>query len=100
MSPDWLGSPQHFVAGIAVGAAASAFVRRRIAPAWLAFVFALGVVALAELLVELAEYPLLYGADAHASAYYDTIADLAATLAGGLVGALVALVAPSRRASE
>lgn len=92
MSPDWLGSPQHLVAGALLGAAAALFVRRRIAPAWLAFAFALGVVALAELLVELVEYPLLYGAHAHARAYYDTIVDLAATLVGGIVGASLAPV--------
>jgi len=95
MSPDWLGSPQHVVAGTLVGAAA----RRRIAPTWLAFAFSLGIVALAELLVELIEYPLLYGADAHARAYYDTIADLAATLTGGAVGALVPLLGVHRRPS-
>jgi predicted PurR-regulated permease PerM len=100
MSPDWLGSPQHAVAGALLGAAAIAFARRRIQPTWLALAFALGVVALAELLVELVEYPLLYGADAHARAYYDTIADLAATLAGGVVGALAAVVVPSRRSSK
>jgi len=97
MSPDWLGSPQHVVAGAFVGAAAAAFAHRRISPAWLALAFSLGVVALAELLVELAEYPLLYGADAHARAYYDTIVDLAATLVGGLAGALAALATVSLR---
>ena len=88
MSPDWLGSPQHVVAGALLGAA---FARRRIRLLWLVLLFALGVVALAELLVELVEYPLLYGADAHARANYDTIADL---------GAAVALAAPPRRSSE
>jgi hypothetical protein len=100
MSPDWLGSPQHVVAGLLLGAAATVFARRRIAPLWLALLFALGVVALAELLVEVVEYPLLYGADAHAHAYYDTIADLAATLVGGILGVLLMLVAPARRSSK
>jgi hypothetical protein len=100
MSPDWLGSPQHFVAGALLGAATVAFARRRIQPTWLLLAFALGVVALAELLVELIEYPLLYGADAHARAYYDTIADLAATLVGGAVGALMALVTLRPRSSK
>lgn len=100
MSPDWLGSPQHLVAGALLGAVAILFARRRIQPAWLLLAFALGVVALAELLVELIEYPLLYGADAHARAYYDTIADLAATLVGGAVGALVALVVRRHRFTE
>jgi hypothetical protein len=96
MSPDWLGSPQHVVAGLVLGAAAALFARRRIRPPWLALAFALGVVALAELLVELVEYPLLYGADAHARAYYDTVADLAATLAGGVLGVLLALMTSAR----
>jgi hypothetical protein len=97
MSPDWLGSPQHVVAGLLLGAAATVFARRRMRPVWLVLLFALGVVALAELLVELVEYPLLYGADAHARAYYDTIADIAATLAGGVLGVMLALVMPARR---
>jgi hypothetical protein len=104
MSPDWLGSPQHVLAGVLagvlVGAVAVAFGRRRIQPSWLLLAFTLGIVALAELLVELVEYPLLYGADAHAGAYYDTIADLAATLAATLVGAVAALAAALRRSSE
>lgn len=100
MSPDWLGSPQHVVAGALLGAAAVACARRRIHPTWLLLAFALGVVALAELLVELVEYPLLYGADAHARAYYDTIADLAATLAGGVVGVAAATAAAARRPAE
>jgi hypothetical protein len=99
MSPDWLGSPQHVVAGALVGATAVVFARRRIQPTWLLLAFALGIVALAELLVELVEYPLLYGGDAHARAYYDTIADLAATLVGGLIGA-VALAAQAQRSSK
>jgi len=99
MSPDWLGSPQHVAAGLVLGGVAVAFARRRIGPVRLTLAFALGVVALAELLVELVEYPLLYGADAHAGAYYDTIADLAATLAGGVFGALVTLLTLGRRRS-
>jgi len=100
MSPDWLGSPQHVVAGLLLGAAAVVFARRRMRPRWLVLLFALGVVALAELLVELVEYPLLYGADAHARAYYDTIADMAATLVGGGVGVLLVLVVPFRRSAK
>ncbi|MBS1868833.1 MAG: hypothetical protein JSS99_04145 [Actinobacteria bacterium] len=94
MSPDWLGSPQHVVAGLLLGAAGAAFARRRMRSAWLVLAFALGLVALAELLVELVEYPLLYGAAAHAHAYDDTIADMAATLVGGVVCGLAALVMP------
>jgi hypothetical protein len=91
MSPDWLGSPQHLLAGALLGAAAVAVGRHRIRPIWLLLAVAVGCVATAELLVELVEYPLLYGDEATARAYYDTIADLAATLAGGAVGAFAAL---------
>ncbi|MGN6188109.1 MAG: hypothetical protein ACTHOE_04370 [Conexibacter sp.] len=98
MSPDWLGSPQHVVAGAVLAAAALLFVRRWVRAWWLALAFALGVVSLAELLVELAEYPLLYGAGAHARAYYDTIADLAATLVGGVAGASAGFVILARGA--
>jgi hypothetical protein len=97
MAPDWLGSPQHAIAGLLLGAAVVALTRRRVGSTWLLLALAVGVVALAELLVELVEYPLLYGADAHAAAYYDTVADMAATLVGGVAGACAALALGSAR---
>jgi hypothetical protein len=95
MHPDWLGSPQHFLGGafaavLAIVVAARLGVR---GPLLLAVV-GLGVAMTAEAVVEIAEYAFRI---AHATAYYDTIADLAATLAGALVGAGVAAVAVSRR---
>jgi len=97
MAPDWLGSPQHLVAGAMLGAAVVVAGRAQIRPAWLLLALAVGVVATAELLVELAEYPLLFGGNATQRAYYDTIADLAATLTGGITGALAATALVARR---
>ncbi len=97
MHPDWLGSPQHFVGG--AFAAVRRDRRRRAAlgvrgPLLLLAVLGLGVAMTAEAVVEIVEYAFRI---AHATAYYDTIADLAATLAGALVGAGVTAVAVSRR---
>jgi uncharacterized membrane protein YjdF len=90
MHPDWLGSPQHFVAGLVLAFAIALVAGRRgIGPYWLIAVLAVAVTMLAESAVELVEYPLLYSDRFHATAYYDTIADIASTL----VGALVAVVA-------
>jgi hypothetical protein len=96
MHPDWLGSPQHFLGGafaavLAIVVAARLGVR---GPLLLLAVLGLGVAMTAEAVVEILEYAFRI---AHATAYYDTIADLAATLAGALVGAGVAAVAVSRR---
>jgi hypothetical protein len=70
-SPNWLGSPQHFVIGaiaatVVFGAARSKWVRL---PAWVAFVLAVSLVSTAELVLELIEYPLLYADHVHRSAY-------------------------------
>lgn len=94
MHPDWLGSPQHvaggaFAAAIAIIVAARLGVRGRL----LLAVLGVGVAMTAETVVELAEYAFRV---AHATAYYDTIADLAATLAGAVLGAGVAAFALSR----
>lgn len=95
MHPDWLGSPQHFLGGafaavLAIVVAARLGVRGPL----LLGVLGVGVAMTAEAVVEIAEYAFRI---AHATAYYDTIADLAATLAGAVVGAGVAAVAVSRR---
>lgn len=91
MSPNWLGSPQHVVAGFVLALAVGVWGRRRVGAAWQLAGLALAVTMAAEALVELAEYPLLYAHDVHASAYYDTIADIGATLAGAIAGTLIAL---------
>ena len=98
MTPDWLGSPQHFVAGAILSLTVGLIVRRRLFPTWWAAASAAIIVTMAaEALVELAEYPLLYGDSASETAYYDTIADIGLTLVGAVVGALVAVVVYRRR---
>lgn len=95
MHPDWLGSPQHVVGGalaaaLAVLAADRLGVRGRL----LLVVLGVGVAMTTETVVELAEYAFRV---AHATAYYDTIADLAATLAGALAAAAATALAVSAR---
>jgi uncharacterized membrane protein YjdF len=94
--PDWLGNPQHFVAG-ALLAAAVAFWSPRIGitNGWIAAAMAIGVTMAAEAIVELVEYPLRYSDDPNLTAYFDTLSDLASSLAGACVG--VAGVAIARR---
>lgn len=94
MHPDWLGSPQHFVAG-AILAVAIVLACRRLAvgPTWVVAALAIGVTMAAESAVELVEYPLLYSDSFHKSAYYDTLADIAATLAGAVAGTFGTLLA-------
>lgn len=97
-SPDWLGSPQHFIGGL-VMAAALCVILSRLLPAQklTTALLAIGLTSFAEVAIEVLEYPILYGDTASAQAYYDTIADLAATLAGALTGtAAIALVASRR----
>ena len=91
--PDWLGGPQHFVVG-AIAAVVVFFAarsRRLALPEWLAFILAVALVCTAELVVELVEYPLLYGYHFHYGAYYDTLADMANSIVGAVVGAAVAI---------
>jgi cell shape-determining protein MreD len=92
LSPDWLGSPQHLVAGAILGFMVGRMASRWVTQPWLIFVVAVGVVCTAELVVELIEYPLLYSGKPHVSAYYDTLADLADTIVGGVIGAALSLI--------
>src|SRR6478609_3924369 len=101
--PNWLGSPQHVIAGFVLAAVVVGLARHFGLPIWLAVVVAIGVTSTAEILVELVEYPLLYSDKFHYSAYWDTLADLASTLVGGIAGAIVAAFVPlpvSRRGSQ
>ena len=92
MHPDWLGSPQHFVAGAGLAVAVVMLAPRfSIQNAWVAAALAVGIVMVAEALVELVEYPLMYSDDPNLTAYFDTLADLANSLVGGVVGAGAAL---------
>lgn len=98
MSPNWLGSPQHPLAGLLLALATVAVLRRRELPWPLLGALAIGVVATAGLLVEVAEFWLLYDGSASAGAYVDTVSDLASTLVGGVVGTGLALLLVARRA--
>jgi hypothetical protein len=88
--PNWLGSPQHFVGGVGLAAAVVVAARWRGLGGALAFALAVGIASTVEILIELMEYPLLYADRFHASAYYDTLADMGNTLVGGIVGAAIA----------
>jgi len=92
MHPDWLGNPQHFVAGALLAAAVVILAPRfSIQSAWVAAALAVGIVMVGEALVELLEYPLLYSGDPNLTAYLDTLSDLASSLVGGVIGAGAAL---------
>lgn len=92
MHPDWLGSPQHFVAGALLAVAVVLVAPRfSIQNAWVGAALAVGIVMIGEALVELVEYPLLYSDDPNLTAYFDTLADLASSLVGGVIGAGAAL---------
>jgi len=98
MHPDWLGSPQHFVGGaFAAALAIVVAVRLGVRGRLLLAVLGVGVAMTAEAVVEIAEYAFRV---AHATAYYDTIADLAATLAGAVVAAAATALAVSARGGD
>jgi hypothetical protein len=99
MGPDWLGSPQHFLGGLVLAVIVALIANPRIASPWVVTLLALGLTALAEIIVELVEYPLLYSSDPHVTAYYDTLADMADTLAGAAVGSALLLAFRSYRRS-
>jgi hypothetical protein len=78
--PNWLGSPQHVVAGVAIGIVVVVACRLLGVNSLLAVLLAIGAASTAEILVELIEYPLLYSDKFHRSAYWDTLADMGSTL--------------------
>lgn len=81
-----------------MAAAAVVLARRAGVRGWpLLMILAIGAASTAEMAVEIAEYSLRR---AHATAYYDTIADLAATLAGAILGAAAATVVSVRRSAR
>ncbi len=88
MSPDWLGNPQHVVAGAFLAFVVAHATRLWIRQWWARIAAAVGVTLTAEIFVELAEYVVFYMDDAAAEEYYDTLADLVASLVGALVGAM------------
>lgn len=98
--PNWLGSPQHFAAGLLLALVVTVVATRRKAPWWLAATVAVGVTCTAEIGLKVAEY--LYLDLSHGSlsqgAYYDSLVDNTTTLAGALVGAAIGVVALEYRA--
>jgi hypothetical protein len=97
MSPDWLGNPQHVLAGAVLAFVVAQLTRAWLRPWWARAAVAIGAAATAEIGVELVEYVLLYRDEATVYEYYDTLSDLASSLFGALVGSAVGLVlAPSR----
>ena len=96
MGPDWLGSPQHVVGGVALSGVVVIAAGRWVEHPWLLLGLAVGVTAAAEIVVELVEYPLLYSGRLHATAYHDTIADMASSIVGALAGAAAAVALRNR----
>jgi hypothetical protein len=94
--PNWLGSPQHVVVGAILAVVVYGLARwqRLRLPEWETFAIAVGVVSTAEILLELAEYPLLYADKFHYSAYYDTLADMASSVVGAVIGTVIAVFLP------
>ena len=97
MSPDWLGNPQHVVAGALLAFVVAQAARAWIGPWWARAAVAVGAVATAEIVVELVEYLLLYRDDATVEEYYDTLADLASSVLGGVAGTAASLALGPRR---
>lgn len=86
--PNWLGSPQHVIGGLALALVVVIVARVRGVQTPLALTLGIGAASTAEILIELVEYPLLYSGKFHYSAYYDTLADMGSTLVGGVIGAV------------
>jgi hypothetical protein len=98
MSPDWLGNPQHVVAGAVLAFVVAQVARAWVRPWWARATIAVGAAATAEIAVELVEYVLLYRDHASVREYYDTLADLLSSLIGGLAGAAASLAIARSRA--
>jgi hypothetical protein len=98
--PNWLGSPQHFVAGAVIAFVVVLIASRWKAPWWLAAIVAVGVTCVAEIVLKLAEYLYVHvtGGTISAGAYYDSLVDNTTTLAGALVGAAIGVAAVEFRA--
>ena len=97
--PNWLGSPQHFVAGAVLAFVIVLIAYRWKAPWWLAATLAMGITCIAEIVLKLAEYlyvDLTNGTIA-AGAYYDSLVDNTTTLVGALVGAGIGIFIAERR---
>jgi hypothetical protein len=97
MDPNWLDSPQHFVAAaliagvVALRAANHDAIRTSIAG-----LLGLGIAMTAQVAWEVAEYVVRYADEPHASAYYDTIADSTNALVGASVAVGLFVVLKAR----
>src|SRR5688500_18742426 len=100
MGPDWLGSPQHVVAGATIACGLMLLLGPTSAPTWLRVLAAIGSAALAESVWEIAEYALRYEGRLNATAYWDTVADLAATVVGAVLGCATGFVVRHGRRRE
>ncbi len=97
--PDWLGSPQHFAAGVILAFAIVLLATRYGSPWWLAATVGVGVTCAAEIALKLAEYlyvQLINGTISQ-GAYYDSLVDNTTTLVGALVGAALGVLAVEYR---
>ena len=59
MAPDWLGSPQHVVAGVAIAVVATVASLRLGFRPWICLALGVGAAMIAEAVVEVLEYLLL-----------------------------------------
>ena len=97
--PNWLGSPQHFVAGAVLAFVIVLIAFRWRARWWLAAIIAVGLTCVAEIALKFAEYLYvdLTGGTIAAGAYYDSLVDNTTTLVGALVGAAIGVLIADRR---
>lgn len=91
VTPEWSANIHHVVGGALLAGLLTVILRDRIRGWWLLVACAVGLTMIAEAINELAEWRLIRGADAEASAYYDLVADLGTTPLGALLGAAMAL---------
>jgi hypothetical protein len=96
--PHWLGSPQHFFGGIGLALVTVVLARWFGISTVIACILAIGFTSAVEIVVELVEYPLMYSGHFHATAYYDTLADMGNSLVGAILGS--AIGPPSRGAPD
>jgi len=95
--PNWLGSPQHVVAGAVLALGLTLVATPWKAPGWLAVTVAVGVTCAAEIVLKLAEYLYFAPSNVSSGAYYDSLVDNTSTLAGALVGAGIGVAAVGYR---
>jgi hypothetical protein len=93
VGPNWLGSPQHFAAGLVMALVLTLAAVRWKAPWWLAATLAVGLTCVAEIALKTVEYLFLGDGSMSPGAYYDALVDNTTTLVGALVGAAIGVAA-------